>query len=127
MNPEDKKSQFQEKITDSMMSAFESVISKKNEWYSNNKNIYTPSDVQQIISKCANINAIISGGAGLIPGTWGMLVVVPEISLIIRNQIEMIYDIGKANHKTGKELSKELVIGVSSEDIDELLDLSDFL
>ena len=45
---------------------------------------------------------------------WGMLVVVPEITLIIKNQIEMIYDIGKANNKTGKELSKELIVGIFS-------------
>ena len=108
----DKKIQLQKKIAYSMMAAFDSVIKKKAEFYSNTKNIYTPSDVQQIISKYGNTNAIISGGAGLIPGTWGMLIVVPEISLIIKNQIEMIYDIGKANSKTGKELSKELIIGV---------------
>ncbi|MDA3812569.1 MAG: TerB family tellurite resistance protein [Spirochaetaceae bacterium] len=117
MNQENKKNQFQQKITDSLMAAFESVISKKKEWYSDNKNIYTPSDVQKLISKCGNTNAWISGGAGLIPGPLGMLVVVPEISLIIKNQIEMIYDIGKANNKTGKELSKELVIGVFASSI----------
>ncbi len=109
-----KKMQLQKKISDSMMSTFNSVIKKKKEYYTVNKNIYTPEDVEQIISKCGNKNAVISGGAGLVPGVWGMLVVVPEITLIIKNQIEMIYDIGKANNKTGKELSKELIVGIFS-------------
>lgn len=117
MDPNNKQSEFQKKITDSMMFAFESVIKKKAEYYSSNKNIYTPDDVPKIISKCGNINALISGGAGLIPGPFGMLIVLPEISFIVNNQIEMIYDIGKANNKTGKELSKELVIGVFASSI----------
>jgi uncharacterized tellurite resistance protein B-like protein len=103
---------IQDSITKSMMDIFDSVIKKKKSEYEKKGTIYSSTDVEKLISKCGNTNAVISGSAGLIPGPWGMLAVIPEISLIIKNQIDLIYDIGKAYGKSDTQLSKELLVGI---------------
>lgn len=40
-----------------------------------------------------------------------MAAVIPELTLVIRNQIQMVYDIGVANGKQA-QLTKELLIGI---------------
>lgn len=90
-------------ITERLGDAFESVIEDKNEYYqSNPKTIPTVSEIDDLISSVALKNSVISGGASLIPGPWGMLAVVPELFLVIKNQIGLIYDITAAN---GKKIS----------------------
>lgn len=88
--------------------AFSSVIKGKNEYYhSHPDKVPELGSVGSLIGKTALANSAISGGASLIPGPWGMLAVVPEIVLVIRNQIDLIYDIAAAHGK--KELmTKEL-------------------
>lgn len=56
----------------------------------------TISSIESIIDKYSYLNASISGGAGLIPGPFGMAAAVPEIVSIIRNQIAMTADIARA-------------------------------
>lgn len=67
--------------------------------------------VEALVSTCAYKNAVISGGLSLVPGPWGMLAIVPEIGLVLANQVRMVVDIGVA---LGKEryLTKELVLGI---------------
>jgi uncharacterized tellurite resistance protein B-like protein len=67
--------------------------------------------VPSIINSYSVTNAAISGGASLVPGPWGMVVVIPEIAAVIRNQLAMIYDVGMAYGKS-KVLNKELLAGV---------------
>lgn len=114
MNPidTDKIKKIQTTLSESMMGIFDSVIKTRKENHSRKGTLYTSADVDALISKCGNTNAVISGGAGLIPGPWGMLAAVPEITLIIKNQIELIYDIGKACGKSDAVLSKELLVGI---------------
>lgn len=71
----------------------------------------TPGQIDAIISSYANTNALISGGFSLVPGPLGLLAVVPELALVVRNQVQMVYDIGVAS---GKEhvLSRELIVAV---------------
>jgi uncharacterized protein (DUF697 family)/uncharacterized tellurite resistance protein B-like protein len=97
-------SQLQEKLED----AFESVVNQKNEFYKNNpQKIPEKSTINALISSASLANSAISGGSSLIPGPWGMLAVVPELVVVIRNQIALIYDIAAANGK--KDLmTKEL-------------------
>lgn len=93
-------------------SAFDYVIENRSDYYRKN-----PSDLPQLdsvsglISSYTRNNAAISGGASLIPGPWGMAAVIPELTLVIRNQIQMVYDIGVANGKQA-QLTKELLIGI---------------
>lgn len=94
--------------------AFESVISKRQ---GQPKSLAVVSvggtavKVDALIARCARDNATISGAAGLVPGPWGMVAVVPEIAAVIKNQIEMVYDIGVAYGKED-QITKELLAGI---------------
>lgn len=97
-------SELQGKIED----AFESVVKQKNEYYKKNPSqIPEKSAIGSLISSAALKNSAVSAGSSLIPGPWGMLAVVPELVVVIRYQIALIYDIAAANGK--KDLmTKEL-------------------
>lgn len=93
-------------------SAFDYVIENRSDYYRKNpSNLPQLDSVSDLISSYTRNNAAISGGASLIPGPWGMASVIPELTLVIRNQIQMVYDIGVANGKQA-QLTKELLIGI---------------
>ena len=93
-------------------SAFDYVIENRSDHYRKNpSNLPQLDSVSGLISSYIRNNAAISGGASLIPGPWGMASVIPELTLVIRNQIQMVYDIGVANGKQA-QLTKELLIGI---------------
>lgn len=93
-------------------SAFDYVIENRSDYYRKNpSNLPQLDSVSGLISSYTRNNATISGGASLIPGPWGMAAVIPELTLVIRNQIQMVYDIGVANGKQA-QLTKELLIGI---------------
>ena len=93
-------------------SAFDYVIENQSDHYRKNpSNLPQLDSVSGLISSYTRNNAAISGGASLIPGPWGMAAVIPELTLVIRNQIQMVYDIGVANGKQA-QLTKELLIGI---------------
>ena len=93
-------------------SAFDYVIENRSDYYRRNpSNLPQLDSVSGLISSYTRNNAAISGGASLIPGPWGMAAVIPELTLVIRNQIQMVYDIGVANGKQA-QLTKELLIGI---------------
>ncbi len=93
-------------------SAFDYVIENRSDYYRKNpSNLPQLNSVSGLISSYTRNNAAISGGASLIPGPWGMAAVIPELTLVIRNQIQMVYDIGVANGKQA-QLTKELLIGI---------------
>lgn len=71
-----------------------------------------PEAVEAIIAKYAYLNAGIAGALSLVPGPLGMLAVLPEIVLIVRNQVRMVYDIAVAYDK-GDVASRELVVGLA--------------
>lgn len=103
---------LQAQLADKMMGLFDSVANNQGQYYAEHPDkIPHLQDVGSIISKWANINMGISGGVGLIPGPWGMAAAIPEIAVIIRNQIVMIYDIGMAYGKR-EVLKRELLAGV---------------
>ncbi|CAD5375346.1 TerB family tellurite resistance protein [Pseudomonas sp. OF001] len=99
---------MEEQITEKLSDAFESVVKQKNEYYQNNpQKIPEIGSTGKLISSAALTNSAISGGASLIPGPYGMLAVVPEIILVTRNQISLIYDIAAAHGKRDL-MTKEL-------------------
>lgn len=104
--------QMQEKISNGLESAFESVLNSQNEYYQKHpEKIPNEASIDALIRGSVTQNAAISGGASLIPGPWGMLAVVPELLVVIRNQIKLIYDIGAALGK--KEIiTRELLLGI---------------
>ena len=88
---------LQHELTEKIEDAFNYVIKSKNEEYRDNPGaIPTRDQVPGLIAKFANINSVVSGSASLVPGPFGMLAVVPELAIVIKNQIELIYDITRA-------------------------------
>jgi uncharacterized protein (DUF697 family) len=103
---------FQTQIAEQMMGLFDVVIAdRRNHFAKNPEKCPNRGSVDSIIASYSTSNAAISGGAGLIPGPFGMLAAIPEIVAVIRNQLAMIYDIGVAYGQT-RALTKELLAGV---------------
>jgi uncharacterized tellurite resistance protein B-like protein/uncharacterized protein (DUF697 family) len=103
---------LQNKLAENMMGVFEFVVSDRSGHFAKHPDeIPDKKSVSSIINSYSLINAAISGGAGLVPGPWGMVAVIPEIAAVIRNQLAMIYDVGMAYGKS-KVLTKELLAGV---------------
>lgn len=103
---------IQAKLSERMMDLFETIVKERRSYYQKNPDaIPSQAAAKEIISKYSYQNALISGGASLIPGPWGMAAAIPEIVLVIRNQIMMVYDIGMA-YGQSKVLTKELLAGV---------------
>lgn len=101
---------LQAQLTDKMLGLFDSVASERAKYYRNHT-IPQQRDVSAIIAQYAHKNAMISGGATLIPGPLGMVATLPELVLVIRNQIAMIYDIGMA-YGQERVLQRELLAGI---------------
>lgn len=103
---------FQNNLAEKMMGIFELVVSDRRGHFDKHPDeIPDKKSAPSIINSYSVTNAVISGGASLIPGPWGMVAVIPEIVAVIRNQLAMIYDIGMAYGKS-KVLNKELLAGV---------------
>jgi uncharacterized protein (DUF697 family) len=85
------------RLAEYLEGAFAAVHLTRKQHFANNPG-KRPSihDVRAIIRTYANQNAVIAGSSNLVPGPWGALTIFPEITLIIRNQIQMIYDLGVA-------------------------------
>lgn len=104
--------EMQAKLAASIDDAFGAIIASKLAQAKASPNaVLEARSVDAIINRCAATNAAISGGAGLVPGPWGMVAVVPEIASVVRNQISMVYDIGVANGKEAM-ITKELLAGI---------------
>lgn len=101
---------LQAQLTDIMLGQFDAVASERAKYY---REYTAPQqrDVKSIIANYANANSVISGGATLIPGPLGMAATVPELILVVHNQLKMIYDIGVAyGHE--EVLRRELLASV---------------
>lgn len=97
-------------LIDQMMNIFNLVIVERQHHFAQ-KPKPNKQDIPWIIVEYAASNMAISGGLGLIPGPFGLLGVIPEIILIIRNQVAMIYDIGAAYGKDDV-ITVELLLGI---------------
>ncbi|HEY3389945.1 MAG TPA: hypothetical protein VGK38_10260 [Prolixibacteraceae bacterium] len=103
---------LQIQLAEKMMGTFNMVLSDRRTYYSQHPDkVPSPSAIPAIINSYATMNMAVSGGINLIPGPWGMAAAIPEVVILIRNQLAMIYDIGVAQGKS-KVLNKELLAGV---------------
>ena len=103
---------LQNQLAEKMMGTFDLVLSDRKKYYSEHTDkVPSPSAIPAIIDSYATMNMAVSGSINLIPGPWGMAAAIPEIVILIRNQLAMIYDIGVAYGKS-KVLNKELLAGV---------------
>ena len=103
---------IQAKITENLESAFDAVIIERNKYYQENPGkIPNLDSIDSIVKSSALANAAISGGSSLVPGPIGMLAIVPELVLVTRNQISLIYDVAAA-HGQKEAITKELLAAV---------------
>lgn len=94
------------------MRLFGSVVEERRTHYQENPDaVPGAADIDSLIKKYSYQNGLISGGLSLVPGPWGMIAAVPEVAMVIRNQLRLIYDIGVA-YGHSKVLTKELLAGV---------------
>lgn len=104
-------SDIQEKISQGILDSVSKVKKEKDAHYlANPAQLPDKNSIDLMVERCSNKNALISGGASLIPGPWGMAAAIPEIVLVSKNQIEMIYDIAKAHGHN--EINEGLILDV---------------
>ena len=104
-------SKFQKKITESLNNVLEQTIENRQEYY--NDHDYPELDsVNNLINSISYKNAAVATASSLIPGPWGMISLIPEITIIIRNQIQMVYDIGLAYGHKKEQLQTNLIVGI---------------
>ncbi|MEH2266627.1 hypothetical protein [Nostoc sp.] len=105
---------FSNKIANALEGIFESVaLTRKQHFIENPIKRPTLQDIDSIVKSYSNQNALIAGATNLIPGPLGMLATLPELVAIIRNQIQMIYDLGVAHGKESN-LNATLLLGLFS-------------
>jgi uncharacterized protein (DUF697 family) len=98
------------KISEFLEGAFESVaLTRRADFMADPSKRPSKGDVAGIITRYANTNFVIAGAANLIPGPFGALAVIPELTLVIRNQIQMIYDLGVAHGRETQLNSRSLL------------------
>ncbi len=100
------------RLAEFLEGAFESVALTRREHFRQHPDRRPAhQDIASIIASYSNLNGLTAAGANLVPGPLGALTIVPELMIIIRNQIQMIYDIGVAQ---GKEvhLNGDLLLAI---------------
>ena len=105
-------SQMASRIAEAIIGLFDMVLQERRDHYAARPETRPGlQDLPKLIEGCSRNNGLISGGASLVPGPLGMLTVIPEIGLVTRNQLAMIYEIGVA-HGQEKVITKELLAAV---------------
>ncbi len=79
--------------------------------------------VPAIINTYALLNAGISAGLNLVPGPWGMLVAIPEIAAVMRNQMAALAKRDGTFHILEKMYVKQVgrLLGFSETDMEEAM------
>ncbi len=104
--------EINDKLSSAIMRAIDFVADERQRHYEENSEANPTRDtVDDLIAAYANKNALVSGATGLVPGPWGMLAALPEITIVIRHQLMMVYDIGVACGKR-ESMSKEVLLAV---------------
>lgn len=102
----------QSQLSSKMFDLFDSVINDRRSYYQKNPHkIPSKSEIKTLIAAYSYKNAAITGALNLIPGPWGLLAIIPELILVIRNQLKLIYDIAAA-HGQDEIMNRELLAGI---------------
>jgi uncharacterized protein (DUF697 family) len=112
LRPEDEKSateKLQFALTEKLDEVLEEVINDKKDLEEKREQLEKGRlAAADLISKAAYTNGAISGAMALIPGPFGLLGIVPEMYLVLKNQMTLIRDLSIAyGHKD--KLNKELL------------------
>jgi uncharacterized protein (DUF697 family) len=103
---------IQNSLAEQLENIFDLVIKEREKHYRKKpEELPDKGDVRSIINGYSSANAAISGGLNLVPGPLGLVAIIPELAIIIRNQLSMICDIGYAyGHQKG--ITKETLLYV---------------
>lgn len=108
-NAKDEQSKMQTELADKLLPIFEAVCRERQGYYETHP-VPDLKTVDAIITSYSYKCGSIAFGCNLVPGPWGMLAIVPEIALVIREQLKMVYDIARAfGHE---KITTELLLGV---------------
>jgi uncharacterized protein (DUF697 family) len=100
------------KIASVLQEALEQTVESRRAYFATSPHKRpSPLDGQRVIQSYANQNFMIAGAANLIPGPLGVIAALPELTLIIRNQLQMIYDLGVAYGKQD-EMTTHALLGI---------------
>lgn len=100
------------KLSEFLEGAFEHIALSRRRYFEAKPGARRSKDaVEQIIASYANQNAMVAGTMSLVPGPFGLLTIAPELTLVLRNQIQMIYDLGVAHGKES-QLNSRLLLGI---------------
>ncbi|WP_110519824.1 hypothetical protein [Herpetosiphon llansteffanensis] len=99
-------------LTETVQKLFWMVLAERHRQDSeHNLLVPRPDIVPQIIAAYSIKNAVVAASSSLVPGPLGMLTALPEVILVLRNQLRLIYDIGVA-HGQSHDLKEEVLAGV---------------
>ncbi len=92
-------------LADKILPMFDGVCQERDKYYTTHP-VPERGAVPSIISAYSYKCGAVAVACNLVPGPLGLLTIVPEIALIFREQLNMIYDIGRAygHHDISKEL-----------------------
>lgn len=102
---------LQAEMTKGLTEVFGLVHSERKKYYASGKTKPTKKSIDSIINNYTNANTLITGSTSLVPGPLGMAAAIPELILIVRNQLSMCYDIGMA-YEQEDQITKELLLAV---------------
>ncbi len=109
---EEQLAEFAAKIAQGLQDALEHTVESRQNYFEDNPSKRpSPLDGERVISGYANQNFVVAGAANLIPGPLGVVAALPELTLILRNQIQMIYDLGVAYGKQD-DMNTHALLGI---------------
>lgn len=104
--------EFQNQLINKLVELFDVVIDDRRNYYAQNPHkVPSQAEISRIIEAYSYKNAAIVGMLNIVPGPLGLITVIPEIILVVRNQLAMIYDISAA-YQQDKVINKELLAGI---------------
>lgn len=109
MDENAKMTEISKKMTQPIMELITNFFRSKVDDFSKDSNRPSSYEAQSIVNAYALKCASVSGFAGLVPGPFGMLTVIPDIVMVLRLQTEMLAKLSVAYNKE-KSISKELVL-----------------
>jgi uncharacterized protein (DUF697 family) len=119
MKDDDPGSALTQKLAEYLETAFKAVHLGRQSHYAANPGMRpSVNEADAIVASYANQNGLIAGAANLVPGPLGTLAVLPELTLITRNQIQMVYDLGVAHGKEA-QLTPEVLLAVVASAMDD--------
>ena len=88
---------IQQKVSENILNTIDLVIADRKKYYHEHPDKTPhPQAIDEMIKRYAATNFAVSGALNLIPGPWGLITIIPDLMVVFRNQLALVYDIGVA-------------------------------